>query len=197
LTLAETEDRDQLLSPEQKKEAKRQRREYADSLWENRKSDYHSLNLKELEERFERIFRRSIFALDLEHVTFHFLEEVGEVAEALTRLYTYKVKKDTPPETLSKEWRSRLPDLEDELADSFSWLFAVSSKFRDIFKMFDGFSRNTKFAERMYIAEHLKKRHMRESDSVMKCYDCGADHCACSIKLVTDDDSAQKLTQGG
>ena len=194
-TLAETEDRDRLLTPEEKTEAKRQRRQYADTFWEQEKTDYQSLSLRKLEERFEKMFRRSIFALDLEHVTFHFLEEVGEVTEALTHLYTYKVDKDTPPESLSGQWRERLPDLEDELGDSFSWLFSVSSKLRDVFKMFDSAAKVTDLARQMYVAEHLKKRHMREIDSLMKCYDCGAHQCTCRIKLITDDESAEKLAQ--
>ncbi len=195
MTLAETEERGVLLTDEQKSEAKRLRREHADRAWTEGRSDYQKLSLMQLERRFEHIFKRSIFAQDLEHVTFHFLEEVGEVTQELTNLYTYRVPAETAPETLTEDWRSRRPDYEDELADSFSWLFAVSSKLRDTFKVFDNFSGTTKFAEHMHIVGHLIKRHRREFDSHMKCYVCGDDVCHCQFNLITDDDSADKITR--
>ncbi len=195
LTLAETENRNKFLTPEQKKEAKEKRLEYAKKMLTSKKVDYDKISLIELEDRFSTIFKRNIFALDLEQVTFHFLEEVGEVVEALTALYTFKGENGgKPEEELRPEWQKRLADLEEELADSFSWLFAVSSKFRDVFSIFDAYTKVSTHAKEMFVASHLIKRHRRESDSLMKCYVCGSSPCNCQIRLIIGDDSANKLT---
>lgn len=196
LTMAETEDRNIELTPIEKLEARNKLGKYANDCLAEGKNDYGVISLKELEERFEKIFRRTIFALDLEHVTFHFLEEVGEVTESLIYLYTYDKPKSTPPETLSEDWKSRLADLEGELADSFSWLFSVSSKLRDVFKIFDKCTGQTTFADRMFVSEHLGKRHMHPANKQMKCFDCGSTLCSCPIKLILDDESAEKISKG-
>lgn len=193
MTLAETEDRNKLLTTKQKQRAKKRRVEYAAYHLARGASDYGKLSLRDLELRFALIFRRNLFALDLEHVTFHFLEEVGEVVEAITDLYTFQTGKDTPPESLKDQWTAGLAELEEELADSFSWLFAVSSKFREVFQVFDSYTKNTITARQMTIASHLKERHMRDRDKLMRCWDCGSAVCTCKIKLIIDGDEAERL----
>jgi len=47
----------------------------------------------------------------------------------------------------------------------------------------------------MYISEHLKKRHMREADGLMQCWDCGGDECRCDIKLITDAGTAEAISR--
>ncbi|HEY32936.1 MAG TPA: hypothetical protein G4O10_07505 [Dehalococcoidia bacterium] len=89
MTLAETEDRNSFLSDDQKEGADKKRREYATQYLEKGICEYSSLSVKQIEERFEKIFRRNIFASDLEHVTFHLLEEVGEVTATLIKLYIH------------------------------------------------------------------------------------------------------------
>lgn len=188
LTLAETEDRGVILTPEQKTEAKMHRRDYAQLHWAD--SDYGVLSLKELEDRFALMFRRNTFAMDLETLAFHFLEEVGEVAEALTDLYTYV---NVAESSLGEEWQARRFELEEELADSFSWLFAISSKFRDIFQVFDSYTENTHIAQDMYIASHLRKRHMSDATSLMICWDCKQAVCGCNIRLIVTDPEADEI----
>jgi NTP pyrophosphatase (non-canonical NTP hydrolase) len=196
LVLVETEERHQTRTVEQKQGSKRSRREYADRN-SSHEAHYCGLTLLDLERRFESIFRRNIFALDLEDVAFHFLEEVGEVVEAITQLYTYsKTPSNTAAEDLHDRWLDARLELEEELADAFSWLFAISSKFRDLFATFDLYTGNTAYAAEMTIAAHLQRRHMNQANGRMICFDCEATVCICEIKLVTSDKEAVQVVTG-
>ncbi len=186
------------MSAEEKEQANQARRDYADLHSQKEGPEYERLGLLALEQRFAQIFKKATFALGLEAVTFHLLEEVGEVVEALTSLYTYEADDDTPLETLRQTWEDRRFELEEELADSLSWLFAVSAKFREVFEVFDAYTdHTTTYALQMNIASHLGKRHRSQSDGQMRCFKCGGDECSCTIKLVLDNASANSLTGRG
>ena len=92
-------------------------------------------NMIALEEMFFRIFRRNIFAFPIEAIGFHLMEEIGEVSIGVTRVYTYV---DQRPSRM--EWLKRIRELEAEIADVLSWLFSLSSKLRETFRMFDRYA---------------------------------------------------------
>lgn len=65
--------------------------------------------------------------LSLEQIAFHLLEEVGEVAAALQACYRSPVLDGV---SQADALEARLLDLEEELADVISWLFAIALKIR-------------------------------------------------------------------
>lgn len=83
-----------------------------------------------LESMFHKIYANVHTVYSLEHMTFHLLEEVGEATQALKDWYTY----DDAREPFSVELRERRKLLFlEELADVFSWLFAVTLKIEALF----------------------------------------------------------------
>jgi NTP pyrophosphatase (non-canonical NTP hydrolase) len=60
--------------------------------------------------------------LSLAAICLHFLEEVGEVAKCLRNL------RETDPLASQRERRRRIRELEDEIADVFSWNMGILNK---------------------------------------------------------------------
>lgn len=69
---------------------------------------------------FSTIYESNLRHLRLEDIAFHLLEEVGEVSDAMARMYTYRKDNFISGEP---SWRRVL--LENELADVSSWLFTL------------------------------------------------------------------------
>lgn len=72
---------------------------------------------------FGGVFGSNLRHLDMTDIAFHLLEELGEVSDAMVRMYTYKEEEFLPGEV---RWRQIW--LEEELADVSSWLFALVEK---------------------------------------------------------------------
>ncbi len=101
---------------------------------------------------FQTIFGDTIKGLTIEHVAFHFMEEVGEVATAVRRLYEEagkfqsEMKKLDSIETAVKAYTQSADNQElrevinlklslaVEIADSYSWWSAIYIKAEQIFK---------------------------------------------------------------
>ena len=75
------------------------------------------------QDMFGRIFKSNLRHLDLTDVAFHLLEEIGEVSDAMIRMYTYTTGTFTNGEP---RWRQVW--LEEEIADVSSWLFTLIEK---------------------------------------------------------------------
>jgi len=90
-------------------------------------SRQHSLKkpqgIDQWQDMFARIFEANLRHLTLTSIAFHLLEEMGEVSDAMVRMYTYTEGDFVPGEP---SWRQIW--LEDELADVSSWLFALVKK---------------------------------------------------------------------
>lgn len=69
---------------------------------------------------FYDIYRSNLRHLRLQDIAFHLLEEVGEVSNAMSRMYTYGKDKFKPGEP---SWHRIY--LENEIADVASWLFTL------------------------------------------------------------------------
>lgn len=80
-------------------------------------------NLSGWAKMFKAIYGNYHYATTLECIGFHFLEEIGEVAKSIVDL---QEKKD------SGKLEELMENMENELADVFSWLFAVVLKLRFI-----------------------------------------------------------------
>ncbi len=187
LTLEETEKRNEVWTSKQKAETKKIRRQWAEAHFIN--CDYGKISMIELESRFGNIFQRNIFSQSLESMAFHLLEEVGEMAESIVSLYTYQAQR--PSQT---SWLERVSELEEELADCFSWLFAVSRKFQNVFEVFDNYLENkTTVSKNMFIANHIRDRHRHNASKQLCCFDCQAAECTCKINIIQDDLAANRI----
>lgn len=177
----------------EKDEIRRQVREYADA-WIPINPEMFSFN--GLEQMVFSIFRPSITLSSPETIGFHFLEEVGEVCEALTMLYTYKRKGAATP----TEYQSRKLAVENEIADVFSWLFAISSKLRLIYEKFDrsperlyphSRSRRKSIAPDMWVSKRIWEEYGKSE--VFACRVCGKTVCSCSIYLATTNEQINPI----
>jgi hypothetical protein len=75
------------------------------------------MSIDEWQEMFGVIFSASLKHFSLEEVAAHLMEELGEVSDAMVRMYSYKA------EIRHGEPSRRQLRLESQLADLFSWLF--------------------------------------------------------------------------
>jgi NTP pyrophosphatase (non-canonical NTP hydrolase) len=85
-------------------------------------------SISEFEDMFSAIYEVNIIHTSMEDVVFHLQEEVGELGEALTRMYTYDLSKHTDPNV--ELWKERSQDVCEEFADVISWIFALIMKVR-------------------------------------------------------------------
>jgi NTP pyrophosphatase (non-canonical NTP hydrolase) len=83
-------------------------------------------NIDEWQSMFGAIFGASTQQLSVADVGFHILEELGEVSDAMVRMYSY-TKKDF--RTGEPNWRQAR--LEGQIADVFSWLFTLVEKLNE------------------------------------------------------------------
>ena len=90
--------------------------------------------LGDLQNMFEKIYQANIDSSPLDFIAFHLLEEVGEVSNALIRLYTYTESSTSQPSEL---YLQRVGNLESELADVISWIFAVCLKVKYLCQAYD------------------------------------------------------------
>ena len=79
----------------------------------------------DLENMFEQIYQANIDGFSLDSIAFHLLEEIGEVSNALIRVYTYNQSSALSPSEL---YPQKVANLESELADVISWIFALCLK---------------------------------------------------------------------
>lgn len=128
--LSEVEVRNQQLEIEDKIYIKKKLREYANKhIYSKRKN----FSLSYFQDMYKKVFDSNIFVTSIESIGFHLLEEIGEIAESLSRIYTYENKKKVNAEF----HEVKLMNLENEIADAFSWIFALSNKLKDTFSLAD------------------------------------------------------------
>lgn len=165
---------------------RRRRREYAERV---RPKGSKAFSLDDLENMYFNIFQPAITALTPESIGFHFLEEVGEVSEALTLLYTFREKEEATREL----YELRKLEVENEIADVFSWLFAVSSKLRLIYEKFDRSPKRLypglkvslpRYAPQMRVSKRIWAEYATRQGG-FGCRRCGLLTCICRIFLAT------------
>lgn len=187
LRLEAVETRSEKKSRKAKQETlRRRRRKHAKRF---RPTDPKALSLNGLENMFFRVFQPAITVLAPESIGFHFLEEVGEVSEALTLLYTFAKEEEATREL----YESRKFEVENEIADVFSWLFAVSSKLRLIYEKFDRSPERLypnfkgplpQYAPQMWVSERIWTEYGTKQGG-FGCRRCGYLTCKCPIFLAT------------
>lgn len=85
-------------------------------------------NLDRIVDMFEDIFGPSYFVMPIEEITFHFIEEVGEVAEQIRELRALDMSSSIKGKDKERRKKQITEEFLRELADVFSWMCAVLIK---------------------------------------------------------------------
>ncbi|HET6979289.1 MAG TPA: MazG-like family protein [Pyrinomonadaceae bacterium] len=167
---------------------------------ETRKNKIHSI--KSLEEMFESVFHNSYEVFSIENIAFHLLEEVGEVTQSIKDLYTFD--EDREPFSVTASQRRRMK-FEEELADVFSWIFALMLKIRRVYfkdaqeyvtSLVKGLEVN--FMGSLNLADIIWAKYGRtENGGTMFCSGCLRAPCSCKRHLLVDWSKAQKAIVAG
>jgi NTP pyrophosphatase (non-canonical NTP hydrolase) len=132
---------------------------------------------------FGHIFGEKIRTLSLLEIGFHLLEELGEVSDAMVRMYSY-----TEGNFRRGEPNWRLARLEGQIADVFSWLFAVVEKLnereREDRTLADG---------RIQLSGIIWQRYGADSTGSFRCPACDKTVCGCRLIFVPATRSIEDL----
>lgn len=145
------------------------------------------------QEMFTTIFAANLRHLELSDIAFHLLEEMGEASDALIRMYTYK---DSNFVVGEPRWRQI--QLEDQLSDVSSWMFALAAKL-DLLRR--GEVGRTKWlkgeeksqGERLLLSQIIWRRYGSDELETFACWSCRMPSCSCKIVLVPPDRSVDEL----
>ncbi len=154
---------------------------------------YRAKKLDDWTRMFEKAYGDIISGLSLEHVAFHFMEEVGEVANAIRRLneeaakFPSEVKKINSVESAVKKYMHKGTtgglrtavdlklSLAVEIADAFSWWNALFLKIAQIFKETE--SPLIRAPKPSFLLQRVYKTRGRR----LLCPKCGKAPCDCKI----------------
>ena len=114
---------------------------------------------------FAIIFRENIKQLSPTDIGLHLMEELGEVSDALVRMYSF-TKKDFR----SGEPNWRQARLEGQIADVFSWLYALVQKLNDV--------------KPITLSGIIWRRYGSDSLQSFRCPTCAKPVCVCPLIFV-------------
>ncbi len=128
-----------------------------------------------------QLYRDRLKRLPLTFVALHLLEEMGEVSDALVRMYTYL---DGDP--LEQELAARQIRLEDELADTLSWLFGLVERLGSGQpELVDG--------AKLQLSTVLWDKYGSEEHQSFWCRHCKSMICECPVFLIQNEDEVTRL----
>lgn len=98
-------------------------------------------SIAQLEEMIRIIFSGPIFQMSVEEISFHFIEEVGEVSESLADITKSAVASKTPlaEDQFKREWGDKVFNIAEELADVFSWAVTFIAKIQTQLDSFEDY----------------------------------------------------------
>lgn len=148
-------------------------------------------SMKALEDMFAQIFQNSYEVFSIQNIAFHLLEEVGEVTQSIKDLYTFDEEREPLTEDRMKH---RINKFEEELADVFSWIFALMLKIRRVYfsdaqKYIESLMRGVKldFMESLNLADIIWAKYGTPGDGgKLFCSGCTKAPCVCKRKLLID-----------
>lgn len=138
---------------------------------------------------FGTVYEANLRHIDLTDIAFHLLEEMGEVSDAMVRMYSYVEERPFTYEEL--RWRQIW--LEEEIADVSSWLFALVKKLDLIRVTADEYDK-WHFTEAIpprtpiQLSQIIWKRYGSDDLEAFFCQKCKKIECECKIHLVGKDD---------
>ena len=132
-------------------------------------------NLDRLVNMFEDIFGPSYFIIPIEEITFHFTEEVGEVAEQIRELNALEMASIE----VNDEKKRIINEFLKELADVFSWMCGILIKINymigNVNHILIEFGRSQGIYREITFSEILKKYYVEEGKLV--CRTCRQSPC--------------------
>ena len=130
---------------------------------------------------FGTIFERSIERHSPAEIGFHLLEELGEVSDAMVRTYTYL---DGDFRLGEPNWRRAR--LEDQLADAFSWLFALVLKLNAMNFSKRELKKRAKNIVNLQVtlSEVIWRRYGSDRLGSFRCPSCDSEVCSCPLIFV-------------
>jgi NTP pyrophosphatase (non-canonical NTP hydrolase) len=140
---------------------------------------------------FGSVFRQTLVELSLAEIALHLLEELGEVSDAMTRTYSY-----TEADFQVGEPNRRLENLESQLADVFSWLFALVEKLDLSEPARQGEQECVSIdnrAESIFLSRIIWDSYGSEVLHAFHCAKCRNPRCSCPIILIPFTRSIEEL----
>jgi NTP pyrophosphatase (non-canonical NTP hydrolase) len=153
------------------------------------------ISIDDWQKMFGTVFESNLKALSLTDIGLHLMEELGEASDAIIRMYTYGERTFVKGEP---NWRQS--DLEGELADVISWLFALVEKL-------DSLRRNTHTdgkneseptvspVEAVRLSAIIWERYGSDALNSFHCQKCKSRECHCEIILVPATRSTEELLE--
>jgi len=151
--------------------------------------------IDEWQRMFGEIFEPNLATLTLKDIALHLMEELGEASNAMIRMYSYKEETFRSGEP---NWRQT--NLETQLADVFSWLFALAAKL-DLLRQVGDQQRKQLSGSTSVPAPPVRLsgiiwgRYGSEEMRSFYCPFCGKIVCGCAIISVPATRSAEELRE--
>jgi NTP pyrophosphatase (non-canonical NTP hydrolase) len=135
----------------------------------------------EWQKMFATIFAANLSQLSIGDISLHLLEEMGEVSNALARMYSYSEKSFVANEPLWRQFQ-----LEEELSDVLSRLFAIAHALS-----FE--STRAQNGAKTLLSQIIWRRYGSDKDQRFTCWKCKEPSCSCPIIMVPLDRSVDEL----
>ena len=146
-----------------------------------------------LENMLCKVFAGPIYALNVEEISLHFLEEVGEVSEALAEATTSQAAAGDLVNTrkLALERPRKTLGIAEELADVFSWAVSFLAKARQQLQSFDTWFEARADPDDLKVVREVMAgaKHINVADIIwqqyglkfgeLRCADCEKRPCEC------------------
>ena len=175
-------------SQEEKARAKKLLRAFA-----NKNKSSCPQGLDAVEKMFHGIFERAVYQSSLEDLFLHFIEEIGEVSEALADATTSSClkQKEVDKDSLVEERKRKLYGIAEELADVFSWAVAIMTKIQALLVSFEKHFESRSVGESISVSQNGQRRshHISLAGTIWQkyglsngrllCDDCEKRPCKC------------------
>jgi NTP pyrophosphatase (non-canonical NTP hydrolase) len=139
-------------------------------------------NIDEWQEMFAAVFSTSLRKIPLAEVALRLMEELGEASDAMVRMYSYR-----EDNFLKGEPRQRQLRLESQIADVFSWLFALVEIFGLLSHEISEYDRwrsesTAATPGPIRLSEIIWRRYGSDEQRSFYCPSC--EHATCSCPLI-------------
>ncbi|KAA6457851.1 hypothetical protein DYQ86_20995 [Acidobacteria bacterium AB60] len=147
-------------------------------------ADKRPKSIDQWQAAIDEMYRSRRLRLSLKDISLHLLEEMGEVADGMIRMYTF-LEKDLG--NLQTELYARQRRLDDELADVFSWLLTLVGKL-DLMDNDTDLSRGYAL-----LSQILWDQYGNDEKEAFECRHCNSRTCKCDIVILNDQDQIDGL----
>jgi NTP pyrophosphatase (non-canonical NTP hydrolase) len=151
-------------------------------------------SIEGLERMLRLIFSGPVHTLSFHELSFHFIEEIGEVSEALAEATTSEALSETPVNSakLIAERSHKLRAIAEELADVWSWSVSILAKVQEHLISFEKYLESRHDGSQLEAIRNLLKgsQHLNVPEVIwqeyglpygeLRCHDCDHRPCTCT-----------------